>query len=306
MEVSDEDLVQSARTGDLAAFGLLSERHRAGLRATAIALLGYTAEADDVVQDALLTALQRLPELRKAGAVGPWLKAIVRNNCRAQLRGRRAIPVAEPEPLLPPDQGLVPEQWLERSATSDWVESALASLSAPIREVTLLRYFSGVSSYRQIAALCAIPPETVGSRLRDGRRALARHLRETTEARFGDIAAESASWRRASGQLREAMSAGTFAEVVDDWYHPDASVEVMGLLRGDRKMLLHMVDWTLDYGVTVRLRDATASKDVLIWEADFVNPPSDPEHCPPAMACLFRLDQGRVARMGILYGVERH
>ncbi|MBT0772286.1 sigma-70 family RNA polymerase sigma factor [Kineosporia sp. J2-2] len=302
---SDEELVRCARTGDMTAFALLTERHRAGLRATAIAVLGYTDEADDAVQDALLTALRRLADLRDPAAVGPWLKALVRNNCRALLRARRPLPVGEPEPLLPPDPDPLPEELLEQAATVDWVRHALSALSPPIREVMLLRYFSGVSSYRRIAEVCGILPETVGSRLREGRRDLARRLRESADAAHDQVAAETGAWRRESAQLMTAMSEGGFGRVVDDWYHPHASLLVMGILHGDRNLMLGMLDWTLGAGVGVRLHDAAVSRDVLLWEADFLNPPSDPEHCPPTMACLFRLDQGRVAHMGIAYGGHR-
>ncbi|GLY30887.1 sigma-70 family RNA polymerase sigma factor [Kineosporia sp. NBRC 101731] len=302
----DGYLVRSARAGDMTAFALLVQRHQASLRATAIALLGYTDDADDAVQDALLIAMQRLPDLRDVNGFGPWAKAIVRNNCRAQLRARRAVPVPDPEHLLPPDPGPRPEDRLERAVHRDWVREAMAGLSAPVREVMLLRYFSGVSSYREIGQICGILPETVGSRLRDGRRALAQRLQETAGQVRTDVRADTAAaaWHRESTQILGAMADGTFARVLDDWYHPDASIVVMGFLHGRRTLLLNMLELTFSADVKVRLHNTMASKDVLLWEADFLNPPSDPGHCPPTMAALFTLDQGRVSRMGITYGTH--
>ncbi|MCE0538160.1 RNA polymerase sigma factor [Kineosporia rhizophila] len=302
-EELDESLVRSAQAGDMAAFAALVERHRAALRATAIALLGYTDDAEDAVQDALLTALQRLPELREPSAVVPWLKAAVRNNCRQQLRARKAVPVADPGLLLPPVTS-PGEERLEQAATADWIRRGLDGLSAPIREVMMLRYFSGVTQYRQIAALCGISPDTVASRLRDGRRALAQQLRQTAEASFDEAGARAEAWHRESAQIVGSMLDGSFGTVVEDWYHPHALVDVMGLIHGDRSLLLDMLDWTFSADVGVRLHHTMASKDVLLWEADFVNPPSDPEHCPPTMVALFSLEQGRVARMGISYGTH--
>jgi RNA polymerase sigma factor (sigma-70 family) len=298
---TDAGLVRAASGGDMGAFALLSERHRGALRATAISLLGYTDEAEDAVQEALITALRRLPALRDPEAAGPWLKAIVRNACRSQLRARRPVLVAELEPLLPPDSDLLPEELLDRAGTRDWVRHAMASLPAGVREVMLLRYFSGLSAYAMIAQLCGVPVETVASRLRDGRRALARRLRETAEEAHADSARETESWRRESVQLVAAMGDGSFDAVVRDWYHPRAEVHVLGGLRGDRSVLLEMMDYTLGAGVGARLHDVAASRDTLIWETDFLNPPSDPDHCPPGMAALFRLHEGRVVRMGIAY-----
>ncbi len=48
----DEDLVPAAQLGDMTAFAVLVDRHRAGMRAAAIAVLGYGDDAEDVVQDA--------------------------------------------------------------------------------------------------------------------------------------------------------------------------------------------------------------------------------------------------------------
>lgn len=294
--IADEELARTARAGDVAAFAALTERHRPGMRATAIALLGYTDEAEDAVQDAVLTALRRLGDLRDPAAAGPWLKAIVRNTCRMMLRAHRPLPVAEPGLLLPPRTD-------ETDDTPDWVRSALAELSAPIRDVTLLRYFSGFSSYREIAELCGIPAETVGSRLRDGRRILARRLRETAGAAHAESAGPAGATRAQAADHFAAMHAGRYHRVVEEWYRPDAQVVVLGGLTGDRSTLTAMLDYTLGGGVRARLHDATASGDTLIWESDFLNPADDPGHCPPRMAMLFRIRGGRVARLGVTYGL---
>lgn len=57
---ADVELVHAARAGDVAALGTLLERHRAALYATALMVLGDPTEANDAVQDTLLTAVARL------------------------------------------------------------------------------------------------------------------------------------------------------------------------------------------------------------------------------------------------------
>ncbi|WP_306204622.1 RNA polymerase sigma factor [Actinoplanes sp. RD1] len=298
----DGELVRAARTGDMAAFALLTERHRAGLRATAIALLGYTDEAEDAVQDTLLTALRRLPELRDPHAAGPWLRQIVRNHCRMRLRRRVPVPVAEPEPLMPPADAPRPDEVLDQSYARDWVRHAVGRLSLPLREVTLLRYFTDYTSYRQIADLCGIPEDTVASRLRDARRVLARTLRETAGGSHHEADAEA--HRRQAQQHLTAMQSDAYARVIDDWYRPDLAIVALGGLVGGRSALRTMMDYTFGAGVGIRLRDATASGDVLVWDTDYINPSSDPEHCPAGSAWLIRLREGRVARMGVAYATE--
>ncbi|GAA0268366.1 RNA polymerase sigma factor [Cryptosporangium japonicum] len=302
---SDGELARAAQRGDTAAFAVVTERHRAALRAIAISLLGYVDEVDDAVQDAVLTAFRRLPELRDPEAIGPWLKAIVRNVCRMQLRARTPLPVAEPELLLPPAGDPRPDEALERAGSRDWVWHAVARLSEPIREVVLLRYFSRFSSYDQIAQLCDIPLDTVGSRLRDGRRALARALRETAGDAYRATDTEAAAHRLRAREHLASIETDGYDHVVRDWFRPDASVVVQGSIVGDRSMMRTMIDFTLQAGVVTRLHDAVGSRGVLVWEGDFVNPPSDPEHCPPTFAWLLRMREGRVAQLGLVYGTSR-
>ncbi|WP_051800070.1 RNA polymerase sigma factor [Catenuloplanes japonicus] len=301
--IPDDELARAAAAGDVPAFALLTARHRAGMRATAIALLGYTDEVDDAVQDAVLTAFRRLPTLRDPGSAGPWLRAIVRNVCRTQLRARRPIPVAEPELYLPAAAEPRPDEMLDTADARDWVRHAVGRLSAPIREVVLLRYFSGFSSYHQIAQLCGIGVDTVGSRLRDGRRILARTLRDTAGEAYRTADAEAETHWALARQHFTTIHRGGYASVIEDWYRPDFSVMFLGALTGDRTAFGTLIDWTMEAGVVGTLRDVAGSDDVLVWEGAFHNPPESPDHCPPTFAWMLRLREGRVARIGVAYGV---
>ncbi|MEV4349841.1 sigma-70 family RNA polymerase sigma factor [Actinoplanes sp. NPDC049596] len=298
------DLARAAHDGDDVAFAVLIEKHRAGMRAVAISLLGYSDEADDAVQDAVLVAWQHLPELRDPQAAGAWLRAVVRNNCRMVLRSRRAVPVAEPEPLLPADERLDPQAMLERAATRERVQQAVATLPEPVREVTVLRYFSDYSSYRQIAELCALPEHTVRSRLRDGRKALRQSLEAAAAPALAGAGVDfTASWDAAAATI-EAAHAGEFHRMLPTSYHPATRLTVSGGLTGDSATLLMMFDYTLDAGVRMKLSHATASRDVMVWETDFVNPADAPDHCPPGMVWLHSVHNGRTDRLRLAYRQE--
>ncbi|MFB7570717.1 RNA polymerase sigma factor [Streptomyces sp. NPDC056165] len=56
----DAALTRAAQAGDVAALGQLLERHRAGMRAVALSVLGPGPDVDDVLQDAAVTALRRV------------------------------------------------------------------------------------------------------------------------------------------------------------------------------------------------------------------------------------------------------
>ncbi|MEU6782894.1 sigma-70 family RNA polymerase sigma factor [Nonomuraea angiospora] len=124
-----------AQSGDSAALGTLLARHRAGMLAVAVSVLRDPAEGEDAVQDASLTALARIGDLRDPAAVGPWLRMIVRNLCRKRLNATTAIPAGDLPPS--PERAADPQEVLERHAQRHWVWHAVGLLSPPLRTVTL-------------------------------------------------------------------------------------------------------------------------------------------------------------------------
>lgn len=181
----DAKLTRAAQSGEVAALGLLLERHQAGMRAVAVSILGQGADADDVMQDAALTALLRIGDVRDPEAVGAWLRMIVRNAGRLVLRDAVVVRPMGELPLESTHMG--PEQWLERNALRDWVWEALEELSPVLRMPLVLRYFAtGVTSYERIAEVCGVPVGTVRSRLSQGRTKLAAALATTADAPHGD------------------------------------------------------------------------------------------------------------------------
>ncbi|BCB74672.1 hypothetical protein GCM10022251_74710 [Phytohabitans flavus] len=171
MHVLERDLVYAAQAGDVASLGALIERHRASMMATALSVLRDPEDAKDAVQDATVIALRRIGDVRDPDAIGAWLRTVVRNICWPRLRARHAAPLGWFDEAELPSREPSPEELLEKEATREWLWRALADLSEPLRLVTLLRYFSGVSSYEQIATPCGIPVGTVRSRLNQAKSA---------------------------------------------------------------------------------------------------------------------------------------
>ncbi|MEU5903401.1 sigma-70 family RNA polymerase sigma factor [Micromonospora sp. NPDC047467] len=303
MTQGDAELVVLAQAGDAAALGALLARHEAAMRAVALSILGYGPDAEDAVQDAMVVALRRIGEVRDPNAVGPWLRAIVRNNSRTTLRRPRPVPVAEPEWFAGPADTPTPEEALDRGAMRDWVWHAIGQLSPTDRLVTLLRYFSDASSYEQIAAVCGVPVGTVRSRLSHARRALAGGLRSEATAAHADVTASSdARWREGLDMIAMAMN-GDFDQVVRESWWADAEMIVPGGRRGGRDLAVAGMTRDLTAGVRQRLRNVVASGDVLIWETDLISPPDDPEHCPPAALWLQELREGRVRQLTLFHPV---
>jgi RNA polymerase sigma factor (sigma-70 family) len=286
----DADLVRAAQNGDAAALGAVLKEHEAGMRAVALGILGFGPDAEDAVQDAMLTAVRRIGEVRDPLAVGAWLRAIVRNNCHALTRRPPPVPAEI-------SSGRTPEEVLEKHALRDWVWHAIGELSEADRLVTLLRHFSGVTAYEQIAALCGLPVGTVRSRLSHARRTLAERLRESADAAHPDAGALSdRRWREARDALRTAMS-GDFHQVVGEMWLPGAEMVALGGdVRGGRDFAVGCMNSDLDRGVSQKLRNVVASPDILIWETELSG-----GDCVPAAVWMHELRGGRVSRMTLFH-----
>ena len=75
-QATDLDLVRLAQAGDLDAFGELVERNRRAVFRAALACVGSPAEADDVAQEAFVTAFKKLDTFRGEAQFRTWLLSI--------------------------------------------------------------------------------------------------------------------------------------------------------------------------------------------------------------------------------------
>ncbi len=142
-------------------------------------LTGNGAEAEDVVQEALVRALTYFPGYR-GGNARAWLLRIVRNAAYAALNARRegagaAQPLWDedggvPEPADPGDD---PETALIRGRASAKLDELLQRLPPELKETLVLRELEELS-YREIAEVTGAPVGTVMSRLWRARRLLAK------------------------------------------------------------------------------------------------------------------------------------
>ncbi|MEW2294333.1 sigma-70 family RNA polymerase sigma factor [Streptomyces sp. NPDC006743] len=299
----DAILTRAAQRGDAPALATLLERHRPGMRAVALSLLGPGPDADDVMQEAALVALRRIADVRDPQAVGPWLRMVVRNACRSLLReSRRTEPVDE-VPL--PPAGASPEQLLDRHALRDWIWEAVEELSPALRLPLVLRYFSsGVTSYQQIAEACAVPVGTVRSRLHQARGQLAQTLAATSASAHDDTARRTeASWQEAHDTLA-AAERGEFEKVVRDRYSPEVSLLSGGHRLGGVGLMLVGMDSDLAAGVRQRPRHVVAGRSLVVWEMDLVNPPDAPDHCPPGVAWIMNLEGGRISELSLYHAAR--
>lgn len=192
------DLIQRARAGDAEAFAALVEPYRRELQVHCYRMLGSVQDAEDALQETLLSAWQGLAGFESRSSVRTWLYRVATNRTLDALRaGSRRPPVAAapagmkpPEPtrfgempwLQPypdmllddiPDHAPGPEAVIEaREAISLAFVTALQLLPPRQRAVLILR---DVLGYRasEVAAILDITQESVTSALKRARATLA-------------------------------------------------------------------------------------------------------------------------------------
>jgi RNA polymerase sigma factor (sigma-70 family) len=300
-DLTDTDLVRAAREGDASALGLLLVRHRPSLLAVAFSLLGYGPDAEDAVQEASVVALRRIGDLRDPESVGPWLRMVVRNACRMRLRMNVPEPLGDEVAALPsadPDPG----QLLERSALRDWVWQAVDELSAPLRVVVMLRYFTGVTAYQDIAHACGIPVGTVRSRLSEARGKLAGALLKSADLAYGDAGTVARQRRAEADVMIGSFASGTVARAARELWLP--TIEFAwgnGKRTRGYDYPVRSIERDIADGVRFRLTNVVAGREIAIWESDLISPPEDPDHCPPGVLWMMRLHDGRVERSRIMH-----
>lgn len=178
-EADDRSLAEAvARHRDPRAFGTLYDRHTPAMYGLALRLsAGAASEAEDIVHDAWIRAVERLGGFEWRSALRTWLCGFVIRRWREVRRahGRRG------SELPTHDGAAAPSATDERlDATADRVdlERAVRRLADGYREVLVLHDIQGFT-HAEIAALLGIEPGTSKSQLSRARQALRRSLDAT-------------------------------------------------------------------------------------------------------------------------------
>ena len=166
-------------------FSAALNEHFDGLYAYAMVLSRNRTEAEDLVQETCVRAMQAIGRLRPDSNVKSWLFTILRNIWLNQLRQRRTASTIELEggdstAELAVETSKDPHEQYVSKIERDQVREAIQQLSVESREVILLREYEELS-YQEIAILLDCPTGTVMSRLGRARSKLRALLSETLQ-----------------------------------------------------------------------------------------------------------------------------
>lgn len=179
-ESTDVELLDRVIQGDDAALGTLYDRHATLVFKLAMAILGSSDDAEEVIGDVFMHAWRRGADFDpERASVRGWLTMVARSRALDRLRSRqRHQATLERAATHSPDGAALaithPEPTDRRTYVArvrEALDSALSHLSSDQRRAIELAYFGGLSQ-SEIAQRLGEPLGTVKTRIRDGMRAL--------------------------------------------------------------------------------------------------------------------------------------
>ena len=156
---TDAELVRRAQDGALAAFEELVNRYESRVYTLARRIVAQEQDAEDVTQQAFLSALEHLDGFRAEASFYTWLMRIATHAALKIIRKRNGLPTVSLEEMKEPQEGYdtvphpefiadwrqSPEQLAQQNETARLIDDALGQLDEKHRLVFLLRDVEGLS-----------------------------------------------------------------------------------------------------------------------------------------------------------------
>jgi RNA polymerase sigma-70 factor (ECF subfamily) len=184
-EVSENKLIREGQRGDAQAVETLFRRYHRPLFQTALRVLGNAEDAEDALQDGLLSAYRNLKRFEGRSQFSTWLTRIVINAALMKRRSAKARPAASlddthHEDELPAAERFAdgspnPEQLYIGTEIREMINENLDELSPLLRSAFLLREVQGYST-GEAARKLGVTENTLKARLWRARHQLADRL----------------------------------------------------------------------------------------------------------------------------------
>jgi RNA polymerase sigma-70 factor (ECF subfamily) len=184
-QVNEESLILAGQRGDPQALNTLFHRHQRTLFHSALGIMGNPQDAEDAMQDGLLSAFRNLKSFKGRSQFSTWLTRVVINAALMRRRGQAVRPsVAATEPIGKDEipiverlvsKGLNPEQLYRHSEIREILREQLDELAPILRTAFVLRKV-GEYSTSETARMLRVSEETLKGRLWRARRELAKRV----------------------------------------------------------------------------------------------------------------------------------
>ena len=184
-QLTEDKLIRAGKRGDHQAVETLFRRYQRPLFQTALRVLGNTEDAEDALQDGMLSAYRNLKRFEGRSQFSTWLTRIVINAALMRRRSAKARPAfsldeAPREDELPASERFAddapnPEQVFAGTELREMISENLDELSPLLRTAFLLREVQGYST-GEAAKKLGVTENTLKARLWRARHQMAERL----------------------------------------------------------------------------------------------------------------------------------
>ena len=175
--LDDGALVRAAQRGDRDAFGALVSRHAPSILSLTSRMLGPTADAEDVAQEAFVAAYKALSRFQSDSKFSTWLYRIAVNKCTDSLRARRpdiSLDATGDESSVAWNDET--PHWAFEQAELAWeLDKGIQALPHLYRESFVLRHIEGLG-YDEMSAILGVHRDTLKMRVYKARSRLCQSL----------------------------------------------------------------------------------------------------------------------------------
>jgi RNA polymerase sigma-70 factor (ECF subfamily) len=275
------DMANGLQTSGVDDIGEMFHRYQPSLYADALRICRDVHTAKDAVQDTFILAYTNRHTLRNTERLYPWMRRILTNSCYQILRRERSIPI---------DDHIYDDRFIYDSIESHIDESderlrlydSLGRLSDELRSCMMLRYFSHINSYTDIAAVLGIPVGTVRSRLAAAREQLKSfYLRNNDPS---DTAVRDAEeWNERYNYLWGRMyDDANVRNMIFEHFDRNTRVRFSGAkLQTGRHIIEREIDQDLFHGSRFEPTDIMTSGNISVIDGVCLNSKEYPDRCPP-------------------------
>lgn len=198
--MNEADLIARAKSGDYDAFCSLVGNNKNKIYGLALKMTANEEDAQDVVQETLLKAIDKIDQFRGESSFGTWLYSIALNQARAVLAKQKQTDLKPIEAYLPSGghndkqhadehaKNLFdwddPHSQLENEELKQIINEVVASLPLKYKEAFLLRYYEELS-IKEIANILHETIASTKSRVLRAKLAVRDKLATIFEERYG-------------------------------------------------------------------------------------------------------------------------
>ena len=160
MNVDNTVLIERSKQGDCSAFSELASQYTTELYRFALYMTGNKEDAEDAVQESLISAWKSIHTLKDNSLFKAWLFKILTNNCKTLLMKRNKLPDTLP---LEEYEFLVDYEGEDSLISSAELKDALSALTPPDGQIILLSIIGGFTSY-ELGVIYSMTPGAVRTR----------------------------------------------------------------------------------------------------------------------------------------------